>query len=80
MTQRWTVEFAVADSWVADGFEMTDERALAMLHTELPHACGPELAASVLTAPLPEAILALQSGYDDVPAETSPVTCIGEIH
>ncbi|MFT0546956.1 hypothetical protein ACMHYO_11510 [Allopusillimonas ginsengisoli] len=48
----WIVRFDVAPEWVADGFNLTDERALEMLAETLPYAnMSYELAARVLAAP-----------------------------
>lgn len=60
---KWTVEFQVADCWVADGFELTDERALDMLSNDLGWAhIDSELRAKVIKAPSQDAIRAEQ-GY-----------------
>lgn len=59
---KWTVEFQVSDNWVADGFELTDERALEMLQNDLSYAYGYELKAKVISAPDQEAIRKVQ-GY-----------------
>lgn len=48
---KWTVEIQVERSWVADGFELDNDRAHDMLASTLPHALGFELKAKVLTAP-----------------------------
>ena len=61
---RWTVEFAVDESWVADGFDLTDERAKEMLATDLGYAYGHELGAKVLKYPSAERVARLQ-GYSD---------------
>lgn len=53
---KWTVEFSVAPTWVADGFEMTDERALEMLSNDLSSAYGYELGTKVIKAPSQERI------------------------
>ena len=59
----WTVELSVSDNWVADGFELTDERALDMLASDLTFAYkGTELQAKVIKAPSKEQIAKLQ-GY-----------------
>lgn len=79
MSQRWVIEIAVADSWVADGFQMTDERAVKMLENELPYAYSHEFTAQVIKAPDPEAIRQLQSGYEEVPAEEFPVVCVERV-
>lgn len=44
---KWTVEFEVSENWVADGFDLTDERALAMLQNDLGYAYNHELKARV---------------------------------
>jgi hypothetical protein len=59
---KWTVEFEVDETWVADGFDLTDERALQMLANDLSYAYGHELGAKVLKAPKPEAVRKAQ-GY-----------------
>lgn len=49
---KWIVEFEVDECWVADGFELTDERALDMLASDLRYAnIGIELGAKVLQGP-----------------------------
>ena len=60
---RWTVEFAVDSSWVADGFNFTDERAKRMLNYDLSGAYGHEIGAKILSAPDPLKIAKLQ-GYE----------------
>lgn len=59
---KWTVELTVDETWVADGFDLTDERALAMLAGDLSYAYGYELGAKVLKAPKKDDILKAQ-GY-----------------
>jgi hypothetical protein len=48
---KWTVEFYVDKSWVAEGFEMTDGCAFDMLAGELPWATDVELDAKVIQRP-----------------------------
>lgn len=48
---KWTVEIEVHDTWVMDGFDLTDERAHDMLSRELGYAYGHELRARVIKAP-----------------------------
>jgi hypothetical protein len=48
---KWTVEFEVAECWVADGFDLTDERAHDMLAQRLSAAYGHELKARVIKYP-----------------------------
>ena len=59
---RWTVQFAVDSSWVAEGFDLTDARAKDMLANDLRYASGCELGAKVLKSPNPVRIARLQ-GY-----------------
>lgn len=62
---KWTVEFEVAEAWVEDGFDLTDERALDMLSNDLRWAnIGTELGAKVIKAPSPKVIRKVQ-GYED---------------
>ncbi len=62
---KWTVEFQVADVWVEDGFDLTNERALNMLAEDLSMAeIGHELKAKVIKAPSKKAIRKEQ-GYND---------------
>lgn len=59
----WIVRFDVAPVWVADGFNLTDERALEMLEQDLRYATsGEELAARVIVAP-PAAFILEEQGY-----------------
>lgn len=53
---RWTVEFQVTENWVADGFDLTDERAFGMLANDLQYAYGHELKARVVRKPSKAAI------------------------
>jgi hypothetical protein len=48
---KWVVEVAVDESWVADGFNLTNDRANSMLQKALPYAYSTELRARVLKAP-----------------------------
>lgn len=58
---KWTVEFSVDESWVADGFNLTDERALDMLAHDLGWAnVETELTARVVKSPSKERIAHLQ--------------------
>jgi len=63
---KWTVQFEVDEIWVADGFVMTDQRALEMLSNDLAYAnMNSELGAKVIKAPKNERIAKLQ-GYKTV--------------
>lgn len=55
-TYKWTVVFEVDALCVADGFNLDDDRALAMLANDLRFAHGSELGAKVIKAPAPTAI------------------------
>ena len=59
---KWTVEFSVDSTWVADGFDLTDERAKEMLNNDLRYAYGHELKAKVTKYPSAEKVARLQ-GY-----------------
>jgi hypothetical protein len=59
---KWTVEFEVAECWVADGFDLTDERAHDMLSRDLGWASGHELKARVVKY-APGADVAKAQGY-----------------
>jgi len=64
---KWTVEFTVDETWVADGFDLTDERAMEMLARDLGWAYEHELGAKVIKSPTRKSINVAQ-GYpaDDV--------------
>ena len=51
-TFKWVVEFEIAESWVEDGFEITQDRATEMLENVLPFANSFELKATILKAPV----------------------------
>ena len=61
---KWTVEFSVDSTWVADGFDLTDERAKEMLNNDLKYAYGHELKAKVTKYPSAEKVARLQ-GFSD---------------
>lgn len=63
-TFKWTVEFEIDETWVADGFEMTDERANDMIQNALGWATSSEVKARVLKSPDPKKIRKAQ-GYND---------------
>jgi len=60
----WIVEISVDRSWVADGFELDDERAQSMACKTLPYAYNFEIEARVLRSPNPKLIKCLQ-GYEE---------------
>jgi hypothetical protein len=48
---KWTVEIRVDKSWIADGFDLTNERAKAMVAKTLPFANNSEFSARVIGKP-----------------------------
>lgn len=59
----WVVKLGVSKTWVEDGFELTDERALEMLDKVLPWAIiGMELSARVIARPNRD-LIAKAQGY-----------------
>ena len=61
-TFKWVVEFEVTETWVADGFNITQDRAIDMMANALPYASGAEFKATVVKAPEPKLIRQTQ-GY-----------------
>lgn len=61
---KWILEIEVDRTWVADGFNMTDQRAQDMLSEHLSYAHQSEIGARVLSAPDPRDIRSAQ-GYQD---------------
>ncbi len=59
---KWTVELYVDDNWVADGFDLTDERAKGMLAKALPYSYNSEIDAKVIGRPAARRVARLQ-GY-----------------
>ena len=62
MKFKWIVEFTVDETWVADGFNMTADRAKEMLHRDLGYAYSCELAAKIIASPDEDKIAKCQ-GY-----------------
>jgi len=62
---KWIVEIEIHPRWVADGFDLSEERVLDMLTSrgQLDHAYPHEYEAHIVKAPDPEEIKAEQ-GYD----------------
>lgn len=58
----WTVEIFVDSSWVADGFELTDERMHDIMTDHLAYAHGDEIECKVFSKPSSNRIAKLQ-GY-----------------
>jgi hypothetical protein len=61
-TFKWVVEFEVAESWVEDGFDLTQDRAMEIIANALPFANDDEIKALVLKAPEAKLIRTTQ-GY-----------------
>ena len=61
---KWVVEFEVTEAWVADGFNLSEEKAKNMLANCLPFAYGTELSAKIKKAPSEKSIRLMQ-GYKD---------------
>lgn len=63
---KWIVAFSVDETWIEDGFDIDNERALDILSKALPYAnIGTELKARVIRRPDAGKIAKLQ-GYDSV--------------
>ena len=58
----WTVKFGIDHSWVADGFELTNERVKGMLAKTLLYAHNSEISARVIGKPDRKVIRRIQ-GY-----------------
>ena len=61
---KWIVEIEVDVLWVADGFNLDNDRASEMVRKELPYAYTSEVTAKVLKAPHVADIMKVQ-GYDN---------------
>lgn len=61
---KWVVEFEIDPIWVADGFNLDEERALQMLSHDLEYAYSCELGAKILKAP-DAGRIRREQGYDD---------------
>ena len=48
---KWTCEIQVNGTWVADGFELTQERLKEMIEREIGYANSCETKARILTSP-----------------------------
>jgi hypothetical protein len=61
----WTVSITVDETWVADGFDLTEERLHDIMARALPYAFGHEFSGKVLEAPPPNDIRVAQ-GYEPI--------------
>lgn len=59
---EWTVKIRVAATWVADGFDLTADRAHDMVAKDLGYANGSEIETEIVTAPVDRDI-ATEQGY-----------------
>ncbi|MEK7706210.1 MAG: hypothetical protein AAB426_14715 [Myxococcota bacterium] len=59
---EWTVKIRVAATWVADGFDLTAERAHSMVAKDLGYARGDEIETEIVAAP-PDRDIATEQGY-----------------
>ena len=66
-TFKWTVEFTVSEKWVADGFDLTDDRAQDIIQSVLGWATETEVQGRVISAPDPRRMAKAQ-GFASVEA------------
>lgn len=64
---KWTVEFSVAADWVADGFDLKDDDAVAdlLLNGRLSYARCDEVKGRIVKAPTASEIAREQGYLDD---------------
>ena len=58
--QTWVIELKVANCWVEDGFEFTNENIVDKLQTLLPYAYSHEVKGKILKSPDKKTIAKLQ--------------------
>ena len=58
----WTVKISVADTWVADGFDLTEDRLNDILQRELSYAYSTEVKGEIVKSPNADKI-AKEQGY-----------------
>lgn len=61
---EWTMKIRVAATWVADGFDLTAERAHDMVRHDLGYATSDEIETEIVTAPSDRDI-ATEQGYPE---------------
>lgn len=64
MKFKWVIEVEVDEIWVADGFNLTKERAEGIMQKALPYSYSHETAVKIISAPDPKEILIAQ-GYKE---------------
>lgn len=69
---RWTVEIEIDETWVADGFDLTDERAHNIMCAALGHARSTEIRCRVTRRPPLVDINIVQGASHDVPRTDWP--------
>jgi hypothetical protein len=55
-TFKWTIEIEIAECWVADGADLTDDQVQDMIETRFGFATSDEVKARVIKAPPKAAI------------------------
>jgi len=63
-TYKWIIEVEVDETWVEDGFNLTDDSAKELVANALPFAYGHEFSAKVIKSPTEQAIKKAQ-GYGE---------------
>ena len=48
---KWVVEFSIDESWIADGFDLTEERAKEMIANEIGWSYSFETSARIVKRP-----------------------------
>jgi hypothetical protein len=61
----WTLTVTMDETWVEDGFDLTDRRADEMVQAAYPHVNGNEVTCKVISRP-PDAEVAKAMGYQSV--------------
>ena len=64
--ETWTVEISIDRSWIADGFNLVEEKLQEEVNDLLPYATPEECQVKIIKAPNPEVIKRLQSGEEEV--------------
>lgn len=62
MKRTWTVKISVDDVWIADGFDLDEERLQDMVLNDLQFAGSSEVTCKIIKAPNPDTIKYIQ-GY-----------------
>lgn len=59
--RKWTVEIEVSDTWVEDGFDLTDDRMQSIMEKHLSYAYSHEIRCRVVSRPPDEEVAAVQA-------------------